>query len=263
MTTSFSPLWAPLADNISWPCAMRLSARVKRAKIRVDGQGFVELVIPQKSSYTPVEVQKFLESMLPWLQKTLDGIVARPEQAQRAAHCLQKITGSLEADILPISIALPMLQENWQLEIQHKRGGYVKVQEMGNLVLYAHSHEVRLCCKVLQKWLMRKALIPLQECTQAKAAHLGLHVGKVSIGAQKGRWGSCSSEGNIRLNCRLLLLPVHLVEHVILHELCHRVYMNHSKDFKALLEKVSPQSLHKDKELERAWRELPLWSLIS
>ncbi len=259
-----SVLWAHLAENIRWPCAVRFSARVKRAKIRVDGQGHVEVILPQKSRYTAHDAQNFLDSLLPWLQKTLDAMVPRVHQAQKAAQCLQKITGSLEADVLPTSVYFPLLAEQRDVHLQTKRGGYAKLQEQGHdgLILYAHEHEVRSCCKLLQKWLLKKSTHPLQEKTLALAQDLGLEVAKISMGAQKGRWGSCSSAGNIRLNCRLLLLPEYLIDHVILHELCHRVHMNHSPAFKALLEKVSPQSKRKDKDLALAWKNLPFWALV-
>ncbi len=263
--TSFPTLWAPLGDNITWPCTVRVSARVKRVKISVDGQGLTEIILPSQRAYTLAEVQRFLESMLPWLQQTVDGLLPRCEQAQRAEQCLQKITGTLGAETLPFSITLPPLQRMWHVELQPKRGGYAKIQEKGenHLVLYAHGEEVRPCCKLLQKWLMRKALPYLQEKTHALAEGMGLEVAKVSVGAQKGRWGSCSAQGNIRLNCRLMLLPPHLVQHVLVHELCHRVHMNHSSSFKKLLEQVSPDSVQKDKDLARAWKNLPLWSLIA
>lgn len=48
-------------------------------------------------------------------------------------------------------------------------------------------------------------------------------------------WGSCSSKGNINLNLRLMLLPEHLRDYVILHELCHLRYPNHGKEFHSLL----------------------------
>jgi predicted metal-dependent hydrolase len=59
----------------------------------------------------------------------------------------------------------------------------------------------------------------------------------VKIRKSKTRWGSCSSKGNISLSFYLLLLPQHLIEYVLLHELCHTVQMNHSPAFWALLDK--------------------------
>ncbi len=270
ISTSLPSLNATLADGLLWPCTLRYSARVKRVKISVDSQGFVELILPQNSSYNELEVQAFLDSMSPWLQKTLDALLPRPLQAQRALQCLQKLTNTLTRETLPTSITLPVFKQTWTVSLQAKRGGYAKLREgtsvqqgqSPELLLYATETEIRSCCKLLQKWLMEKSNMLLPQMTQDLAKSLHLRVGKVSIGAQKGRWGSCSSAGNIRLNCRLLLLQGHLLEHVILHELCHLVHMDHSKNFKKLLQSVSPQTLQKDKELVRAWKDLPLWAIL-
>ncbi len=266
MCESPTVLSIPLADGVLWPCTLRLSPRSKKVKLSVSAQGFTELILPQKRTFSPQELQNFLHTNTPWLQKTLDALVPRASQAERAELCLQKIRQELTPDILPAHVHFPMLGHTWQLSLQAKRGGYAKLQEVGtaqkNLVLYANAADMRACCRLLQKWLIKKATPLLQENTFALAQKMGVEVAQVRIAAQRGRWGSCSVRGNINLNCRLLLLPQYLVEHVILHELCHRVHMNHSKAFKALLESVSPQSKAKDTALRTAWQNLPLWSLI-
>ena len=53
-------------------------------------------------------------------------------------------------------------------------------------------------------------------------------VHRVSVRAQKTRWGSCSARGTISLNWRLIQAPPHVVDYLIIHELMHRREMNHS-----------------------------------
>jgi predicted metal-dependent hydrolase len=65
---------------------------------------------------------------------------------------------------------------------------------------------------------------------------------EVKINQSKSRWGSCSSRGSINLSYHCMLLPPHLLEFVILHELCHTREMNHSERFWAHLDNVSGQN---------------------
>ena len=82
------------------------------------------------------------------------------------------------------------------------------------------------------------------------AAQHGFTYNKVFIKNNVSNWGSCSSRGNINLNLRLVTLPPELRDYVILHELCHLRYLNHGKQFHALLESVCPGHRALAKELK-------------
>lgn len=70
-----------------------------------------------------------------------------------------------------------------------------------------------------------------------------MHVtyGRISIREQKTRWGSCSSEGNLNYNWRLIFAPEEVLNYIVVHELAHRREMNHSKAFYAVVESVLPE----------------------
>ncbi len=72
------------------------------------------------------------------------------------------------------------------------------------------------------------------------AEHIGVTYGKISIGIQRSRWGSCNSAGDLRFNCLLMALPEDVLDYVIVHELCHRKEMNHSKAFWNEVKKALP-----------------------
>ena len=78
----------------------------------------------------------------------------------------------------------------------------------------------------------------------------GFIYNNVKIQKSKTRWGSCSSKGTINLSLYLMLLPSHLIEYVLLHELCHTQEMNHSPKFWALLDRFTGgKSKHLRKEI--------------
>ena len=80
------------------------------------------------------------------------------------------------------------------------------------------------------------------------AERIGVTFGKVTIRCQKTRWGSCSAAGNLNFNCLLMLTPLQVCDYVIIHELCHRLEMNHSARFWAEVAYVMPD-----------WRESHTW----
>ncbi len=88
--------------------------------------------------------------------------------------------------------------------------------------------------------LADKALKYIPERAAYFAKRIGVDYGRITIRNQKSRWGSCSSKGNLNFNCLLMLTSAEVIDYVVVHELCHRKEMNHSKAFWSEVEKVLP-----------------------
>lgn len=89
--------------------------------------------------------------------------------------------------------------------------------------------------------LKQQALARATERCEQYARIYGVSFGKISIRAQKARWGSCSKSGNLSFNFRIAALPERLFEYVIVHEICHLLELNHSPAFWKQVEKCVPE----------------------
>ena len=69
---------------------------------------------------------------------------------------------------------------------------------------------------------------------------IGGHYSSIRIGDQKTRWGSCSNNGTLSFSWRLMLAPPHVLDYVVIHEICHLTYMDHSKNFWDLVSVYDP-----------------------
>ena len=83
----------------------------------------------------------------------------------------------------------------------------------------------------LTRWLKDNAKRILTKVTQEKAAEMGAIYRSVSVNSAKSHWGVCSGENSIRYSFRLLYVPKEIIEYVVVHELAHTKYKNHSKLF--------------------------------
>ena len=82
---------------------------------------------------------------------------------------------------------------------------------------------------------------------------MGVTYGRITIRNQKTRWGSCSSDGNLNFNFKLFFLPEHLMDYVVVHELAHRIHMNHSKDFWKVVATYCPEYKKCTQELKHIY----------
>ncbi len=85
----------------------------------------------------------------------------------------------------------------------------------------------------------------------ALCAEYGFSYRRVFIKNTRSRWGSCSERGNLNFNYRVLFLPPHLADYIIVHELCHLAELNHSSRFWALVAEACPEYRARRRELRK------------
>ena len=124
------------------------------------------------------------------------------------------------------------LQEKQEWIDKHLAGAHVQEEAKKDIPLLT---EVELRTLVQEA----KRLIPDRVAYFARV--LGVSYGRITIRCQRTRWGSCSASGNLNFNVLLMLAPPEVLDSVVVHELCHRLEMNHSPRFYAEVLRVFPE----------------------
>ena len=122
-----------------------------------------------------------------------------------------------------------------------------------SLMLKISKPEIRSVKRELDKWYRTRAETIFGGCLREGYTIISQYVIKepfLKIRRMKSRWGSCSRSGKITLNLRLIHLPPVCIEYIVMHELCHLRYLNHSKDFYAFLQICMPDWKDRKKILE-------------
>lgn len=108
----------------------------------------------------------------------------------------------------------------------------------------AQKHVQELLRNAIIRALKKRAQTYLPPLLAELAEHYGFKYKKVKITGSKSRWGRCSAIGSINLSCYLMLLPPHLMDYVLLHELTHTREMNHGPKFWEILDELTEGKAH-------------------
>jgi len=223
---------------------VRYSARARRVNLHISVQRGLELVLPK--GFDQQEIPQVLQQHRAWIEKHLAP--------------LQQRIAKEDPSVLPTHLNLRAFDEHWTINYIRTMGRLrCMVRPQYELVLYGKIDQPAVYRQRLLQWLKHYAkqrfaaqLLQLAEQTQ-------LSYSQLSIRGQKTRWGSCSSSQAISLNFKLLFLPPTLMQHVMLHELCHTVHAHHGKRFWQLLAKHDPKWQAHNKALRQGNDYVPLW----
>ncbi len=237
----------PDPQTLTWPppYSVRISKRAKYAHLEITLRNGLEVVVP--THYTQSAIEDLLRQKRRWIEKHLPSVLIRKDD-----------TLSYEK---PTTLTLRALDETWQLEYTStldKRIKSIALPEQ-RLALMGNFNDEWRWQKALNEWLKLHAERNFYPWLERLAAKHGLAFKDLQVRGQKTRWGSCSSDKEISLNYKLLFLPRSLAQHILLHELCHTRYMNHSRRFWQLLMKMDPDSSQHRHALRTAERYMPNW----
>lgn len=150
--------------------------------------------------------------------------------------------------------SFPYLGKNLQLKVvlQSKdeiysdgRYLYLKIRDKDNYVRKQ---------RIVEGWIKEQTIIIYNEIANRiypSFAKYQVEFPTIRIRNMKKRWGSCQPKSSaITINSRLIEAPRHCIEYVMMHEFCHMIYPNHSKDFYLLLQVMMPDWKERKKKLE-------------
>lgn len=129
----------------------------------------------------------------------------------------------------------------------------ISKREVENLLIEHQSWILKTQAKIIRKEAeqpyftdeeRRKGIALAKKIIPERVAYfaekMGVDYGRITIREQKTRWGSCSSKGNLNFNWKLVLFEQTLLDYVVVHELAHRIEMNHSARFWTIVERILP-----------------------
>ena len=147
--------------------------------------------------------------------------------------------------------ALRVISWQWNAGKVELEGAQVVVR-----VPFRFLHDENVIADLFQRWLRRWAQQEIPRRVSAFAEQMGLRPSRITIRAQRSKWGSCSAEGSINLNMRLMLAPPAVLDYVIIHELAHLRQLDHSPRFWRIVEQHCP-----DRRAHQAWLRDHTWLL--
>jgi predicted metal-dependent hydrolase len=202
--------------------SIRRSPRARRVRVTVDAQRGVEVVLPRRAPERAAAAA--VREFAPWIER-------RVLELERA-----RATVAARGD------AVPYLGE--LLTVRPAPGRARAVRRGMELLVPAGDERL----PALESWYRRAALREIAPRLQDACAQAGSSYSKLTIRGQRTRWASCSPEGAMSFNWRLLLAPEAVLDYVVWHEVCHLDVLDHSPRFWSLLASRCP-----DYRTWRAW----------
>jgi predicted metal-dependent hydrolase len=200
---------------------VRRSSRARRVRVNVHAHAGVEVVLPTRAPERAAAAA--VRELRPWIERRLG-------EAHEALARVAARAGTL-----------PFLDDSLRLVPQQ---GRTRVRRDGELLLVPE----REAQPAIERFYRRAARAEIAPRLDRAAQLAGTPYRDLSIRAQRTRWASCSANGSMSFNWRLLLAPARVLDYVVWHEICHLQVLDHSPRYWALLERFYP-----DYREDREW----------
>lgn len=237
-----------LPDGRKIKCEIRPSAKARSLRLKMTAREGLTVIAPK--GLDEHQVVELVTDKRDW-------ILAKLNQFDEVRHLL-----SDKPSARPEAFDLPALAETWRVEYRQTKGKTVgaRTNQHGRVLIYGNITNVEKCRAALRRWLARRAKGTLVPWLESLAVDSGLRFSKVTIKNQRTRWGSCSSDGVISLNAKLLFLAPEQVRYVLIHELCHTLDASHSKKYWTFVRQFFNDFEAVHAQTRDAWKLVPAWA---
>jgi predicted metal-dependent hydrolase len=218
---------------VGFDYTIRRSERARRVRVTVDPARGVEVVLPRRAAAR--EAAAAVVELRPWIERRLGEVErARASVAARGA-------------------TVPYLDETLALVEQP---GRTRVHRRGSSLFIPADDRA----EALERWYRRAARGEITARLDSACERAGFSYTRLTIRGQRTRWASCSRDGAMSFNWRLLLAPEVVLDYVVWHEVCHLEVLDHSPRFWALLARHCPDYREHSRWLKRHGATLVLAS---
>ncbi|MDR1980001.1 MAG: M48 family metallopeptidase [Tannerellaceae bacterium] len=220
---------------------IRVSARARHMTVKMNNDGCIVVTMPVNVSEREV---------FDLIEQSRDKLLAFMKEHQEK-HPLLSDTTALKTNSFTLHI-FRAERKDFHMYMEGKILHIACPQDTD----FEHKRVQKLLRELLDKALLHEGGRVLPRRLMVLASQHHFFYAKVRVSNSKSRWGSCNFRRNISLSSSLMLLPDHLIDYVLLHELCHTIEMNHSERFWELMNRVTENKAFALRKELRGYRML-------
>ncbi|MBM5571956.1 MULTISPECIES: M48 family metallopeptidase [Deefgea] len=206
------------------PYILRRSPRRRSIGLKIDAAGLT-VILPQRAPLA--EAERVIHLKLAWIRAKL---------AERETRLAETVQAQLTWGATVLWLGEPRILQS-----------ALRAKLTADTLFLCAANEQKIA-PALIRFYQRAAKPYFAERLNLWAERMNLHPRQLILSSAKTRWGSCTSNGDIRLSWRLMQAPARVIDYVVIHELAHLAEMNHSARFWAIVAQACPHW-----KSERAW----------
>lgn len=198
----------------------------KTMSIQIDSEGMVLVIAPK--GLAKEQIREVVRSKSKWIDKKLKEI----KEIGYKPEVRNFVDGEL----------FMYLGEKFPLKIELDddiRKPNIMISQ-GEILIQTPYNDASLLKKVVEKWYRERCLDVISKRVDYYKQFVGKGPNRIRVKEQKKRWGSCTFRGDILFNWRCVMAPLDIIDYIVVHEMCHLIHMNHSKEYWKSVESVLP-----------------------